>query len=196
MSEYISEADNDGIPVDDELYAAAPTRKKKLFGFAWNEGYVAPFRPTPDIVVETFISNTQLQPHDVFVDLGCGDGRVVNAVCAKYGCKGIGVDLDVALLEQCKTNAEAQNISHLVSFQQQDLFQFDFTQTSFLFMYLLPETLEKLKPTLLPLLHRGVPVVTVAWAISGWDHWSHFCSAADPSGGPAGYYTYSISQDQ
>jgi hypothetical protein len=40
---------------------------------------LAPFVPTPSIVVDRAMELARLQPTDTFVDIGCGDGRVVVA---------------------------------------------------------------------------------------------------------------------
>jgi cyclopropane fatty-acyl-phospholipid synthase-like methyltransferase len=31
---------------------------------------------------------------DVVYDLGCGDGRIVIAAAARFGARGVGIDLD------------------------------------------------------------------------------------------------------
>ncbi len=44
----MDEEDLDGIDENDELYAVAPKRVRRLIGFDWASGYVSPFRPTDD----------------------------------------------------------------------------------------------------------------------------------------------------
>jgi SAM-dependent methyltransferase len=49
-----------------------------------------------------------LEPSDTFYDLGCGDGRIVSAVVKRFKCKGVGVDLNGALIRQAITRAEKE----------------------------------------------------------------------------------------
>jgi hypothetical protein len=44
----MDEEDLEGIDENDELYAVAPKRVRRLIGFDWASGYVSPFRPTDD----------------------------------------------------------------------------------------------------------------------------------------------------
>jgi hypothetical protein len=64
---------------DEELLATSPP-KRKLFAFDWTQGYVSPFRPTSDEVVEGLKLYLSPSKDDVFIDIGCGDGKVVNAI--------------------------------------------------------------------------------------------------------------------
>lgn len=70
-----------------------------------------------------------LTQHNVLLDLGCGDGRIVNMAASKYGCRGFGVDLDVELLVTARKFAADLHLDHLVEFVQQDFISesFDFS---------------------------------------------------------------------
>jgi SAM-dependent methyltransferase len=48
-------------------------------------------------VTEIALDMLQLTPDDVFVDLGCGDGRVVAAALRRGVRRGIGIELDAEL---------------------------------------------------------------------------------------------------
>lgn len=140
-------------------------------------GYVSPFRATPLDKLRSFcdaVSSLGLLNGDwkdqVMYDLGCGDG-IVNIEMAKlFGTKGVGLDLDETLLAKANEAAATQEVSHLVSFCKQDLNTADYSKATILFMYLLPEALEKLKPVLESfLLREGALLIVEMWPLEKWE---------------------------
>jgi predicted RNA methylase len=55
------------------------------------------FQPTTHETIFYLVKNLFPTPQDVFYDLGCGDGRVVQAF-AKAGCRAIGIEKDPNLI--------------------------------------------------------------------------------------------------
>ena len=51
--------------------------------------------------------HTTLRGSDVVCDLGCGDGRLLFELSAVSGCRGVGVDINMPLIEQAKVEATA-----------------------------------------------------------------------------------------
>jgi len=67
-----------------------------LIGFAGGGLLGAPWVPTRKIDVETVLEAASLQPNQLFIELGCGDGRLVVAA-AKRGAKAIGYEINPLL---------------------------------------------------------------------------------------------------
>ena len=44
---------------------------------------------------------------DVLYDIGCGDGRIVITAARRYGARGVGIDIDKAMIEESERNAKA-----------------------------------------------------------------------------------------
>lgn len=42
--------------------------------------------------LDFIINSVEISPQDKILDLGCGTGSVLNTLCSKYNCKGIGID--------------------------------------------------------------------------------------------------------
>ncbi|CAM9683332.1 unnamed protein product, partial [Hapterophycus canaliculatus] len=59
---------------------------------------VAPISPSPEELIQSVYENVGLEPRDVVLDLGCGDGRWLLAA-AQRGCAGRGLDLNEDLLQ-------------------------------------------------------------------------------------------------
>ncbi|MGD0896280.1 MAG: methyltransferase domain-containing protein [Thermoguttaceae bacterium] len=109
--------------------------------------------PTPNDVVAKMLELARVAKDDVVYDLGCGDGRIVVLAAKKYGCKGVGYDIDPQRIKECRANAEKYQVTDLVRFEQKDIFTLDLSKASVVTLYLLPDLnvrlipqLEKLKP--------------------------------------------------
>ncbi|MEO7726179.1 MAG: methyltransferase domain-containing protein [Burkholderiales bacterium] len=127
-----------------------------------------PFVPTPDVVVEEILRIASVGPDDFVMDLGSGDGRILIAAARKFGARGIGVDLDPDRIEESTYNAYLQGMSERVSFQQQDLFKFDFSKATVVTMYLLPSVNMRLRARLLSDLKPGTRIVSHDFDLEDW----------------------------
>ncbi|MBI4699733.1 MAG: class I SAM-dependent methyltransferase [Deltaproteobacteria bacterium] len=115
------------------------------------------------------IERARLGPDDVLFDLGCGDGRIVIEAARRHGCRGVGIELDPALVEQSRQNARAAGVDRLVEFRVQDATKADFTTATVVMLYLLPESNALLRPVLERQLRPGARVLSHNYAIPGWD---------------------------
>ena len=78
---------------------------------------LAPYSPTPMDVVERMLAFAKVGPRDVVYDLGCGDGRIVIAAARRFGARGVGIDIDPALIARAQANAKQAGIESLVTFR-------------------------------------------------------------------------------
>jgi SAM-dependent methyltransferase len=130
---------------------------------------LAPFVPTPPEVMARMLEVAAIGPEDVVYDLGCGDGRMVIAAAKTRGARGVGIELDAALVEQCRTAAKREGVGDLVRFLHMDASKARLTEASALLLYLLPESLEALAPLFERDLRPGVRLVSHDYRIPGWD---------------------------
>jgi len=130
---------------------------------------LAPFVPTPMVVVEKMLEMAHVTSRDTVYDLGCGDGRIVIMAARKYGARGIGIDLDENLLREARFNASAGGVSAFVEFVNQDVTKADVSAATVVTLYLLPESNLLLRPMLTQQLRRGARVVCHNYRIDGWE---------------------------
>lgn len=104
--------------------------------------------PTPYDVVEKMLDMAKVKKTDVVYDLGCGDGRIVIQAAKKRGAKGVGFEIVPKLVNAARRNAKKNQVDHLVTIKQEDLFAADFSEATVLPMYLLPGMIERLMPKL------------------------------------------------
>ena len=81
---------------------------------------LAPYMATPQEVVDRMLQMAEVTKGDVVYDLGSGDGRLVITAAKRYGARGVGIDIDPALITQSRANARKEGVESLVEFRQQD----------------------------------------------------------------------------
>ena len=101
---------------------------------------------TPHDVVEKMLKMVKVTKDDVVYDLGCGDGRIVVAAAKRYGCHGIGFDIDDDRVKESRENVKKARVEKLVEIRQEDIFKVDLSKASVITSYLLPEMNVKLIP--------------------------------------------------
>ena len=106
------------------------------------------FVPTRPKVVDRMLQMAEIRTNDILYDLGCGDGRIVVAAAKKYGIKAVGVDIDPQRVKESLENVRTNNVGHLVTIKQADIFELDFHEATVVTLYLLPELNVRLMPKL------------------------------------------------
>ena len=117
--------------------------------------------PSEQVVVEKMLQMAKIKKDDVVFDLGCGDGRIVVTAAKKYGCKGVGVDIDAARIKDSQeTMRKAEVTKEQVDIRQGDALKVkDLENASVIMLYMLPEFMEKLEPQIKSRLKPGTRIV-------------------------------------
>ena len=124
------------------------------------------FVPTPQDVVDKMLELAKVKKDDLVYDLGCGDGRIVVTVAKRFGCKAIGYDIDPNRVKESLDNVAKNNVGHLVTIEQKDIFTLDLSKANVITLYLLPELNVKLIPQL-EKLKPGSRIVSHDFAMEG-----------------------------
>jgi methylase of polypeptide subunit release factors len=133
--------------------------------WSWDDGTV-PYVQTPMEIVERMLRMAEVKKDDYVIDLGSGDGRIV-IEAAKRGARGLGVDLDAALVKLATENARHAGVAERVQFLPKDIFDTDLGAATVVTMYLLPDVNAKLLPRLLRL-KPGTRIVSHDGGIGDW----------------------------
>ncbi len=104
--------------------------------------------PTPQDVVERMLSMAEVKKGDLVYDLGCGDGRIVVTAAKMYGCRAVGYDIDPRRVRESCDNAKRNNVEHLVTIEQRDIFTVDLAPAGVVAFYLNPTVNRRLIPQL------------------------------------------------
>ncbi len=73
---------------------------------------LAPYLPSPQLVVERMLEAAQVKSGETVYDLGSGDGRIVITAARKYGANAVGVEISEVL---CKSTEKKVNALGLTS---------------------------------------------------------------------------------
>lgn len=196
----------EGVDPDDELYATAPRRARRLIAHDWAAGFVSPFVATNEEVAAALMAAAGVGSSHLVLDLGSGEGRLLLAA-ARRGARAVGYELDAELNAKAEAAAEEQTLAHLVSVRQRDLMAVEAADAAsselaiarengengadptrvLVVMFLLPECLEKLRASTRACLEKGYQVVSVQWPALE-DNSPHL----QPS--PPGFYFYDSAQ--
>lgn len=126
------------------------------------------FVPTPQELVEDMLRLVDVRKGDVLYDLGSGDGRIPITAARKYGVRAIGIDIDPERIKEAVDNAKKANVTKLVEFRMEDLFQANFREATVVTLYLLPDLNVKLRPRLLAELKPGTRIVSHQFDMGDW----------------------------
>ncbi len=129
----------------------------------------APYVPTPQPIVDAMLTAAKVAAGDIVYDLGSGDGRLVISAVRDFGAtKGVGVDIDPVRNKEANANAKSAGVADRTTFVEKDVFRFDFSEATVVTIYLLPEMLQKLEPTLAAM-KPGTRIVCHDFSVPGWE---------------------------
>eukprot|EP00697_Spironema_sp_BW2_P017596 gnl/Spiro4/9332_TR4914_c0_g1_i1.p1 gnl/Spiro4/9332_TR4914_c0_g1~~gnl/Spiro4/9332_TR4914_c0_g1_i1.p1 ORF type:complete len:202 (+),score=47.86 gnl/Spiro4/9332_TR4914_c0_g1_i1:59-664(+) len=154
---------------EDEFQSCERKVPRRLYSYAWSQGFVSPHVRTPLPTIRHLVAQLALTRADVVFDLGCGDGCVLIEAARASGCRGVGVDLDSALIALAMNAREREGVAELVEFRCEDLTTVDTSAATVVVMYLLPAALEKMCDRLKAFVDRGVVVVSIGWPVPPLD---------------------------
>ena len=126
----------------------------------------APFITTPDHIVPVMLDLASVGASDVVYDLGCGDGRIVIAA-GKRGARGVGVDIDEALIENAKVSARQAGVSDRVRFTKGDIFEMNYHDATVVMLYLSERLNLQLWPKLKAQLQPGSRIISHRFKMGG-----------------------------
>lgn len=134
-----------------------------LFSMAYAALSGAPWVPTWKRDIERARKLLDLKPGENFVELGCGDGRVTCAIG-----QGTGVELSVVQYVAAQIRRVLTR-SWNVRFALANAFHYDLRGSDAVYLFLMPETYQKIRPKLETELKPGARVVTYVWPIPDWE---------------------------
>lgn len=129
---------------------------------------VAPYFPTPEIIVEKMLQLGGLKAKEKMYDLGSGDGRIVIMAARKYKADATGIELDDALYRQSLERIKTLGLSANARIIHGDLLEQDYSSADLLTIYLLPVAIEKVTPIFEKQLKPGARIVAHDFEFRSW----------------------------
>jgi precorrin-6B methylase 2 len=142
-----------------------------IFAVLWSYlpiAWGAPWVPSSPSTIRKMLSMAALQPGQVLVDLGAGDGRIVMTAARQFKAQAIGVEIDPircaianGLIVLTGLRGKARVICGNIS-------SYDCRDADVVTLYLLQNTNQKLKEQLSQQLKPGAKVVSHTFSMEGW----------------------------
>ena len=126
------------------------------------------FEPTPASIVRQMLELAGVGPQDVVFDLGSGDGRIPIAAARDFGARGVGIEIDPALVARAEASARAAGVQDRVEFRIGDMYAADLRGATVVTLFLHPEPNLKLRPKLQKELAPGARIVSYMWDMGDW----------------------------
>jgi SAM-dependent methyltransferase len=124
--------------------------------------------PTSNAITDTMLKLAGVTGEDVVYDLGSGDGRIVIRAAEQYGARGVGIEIDPALVEESRENARKAGVADRVTFRVADLFKTDISEATVVTLYLTPSINLRLQPKFLRELPPGTRIVSHRFPVGDW----------------------------
>jgi SAM-dependent methyltransferase len=132
---------------------------------------------TPDIyfvgtryaVADQMLKLAAVGKNDVVYDLGSGDGRILILAAQKYGARGVGVEIEPALVAMSRQLANEGGVADKITIVEGDLFTADISKATVITLYLSTSTNRDLEPKLRKELRRGTRIVSHQFPIGAWE---------------------------
>jgi ubiquinone/menaquinone biosynthesis C-methylase UbiE len=138
------------------------------YGQQFGAENLAPYIPTPQILVERMLEAGGVKPGDVVYDLGSGDGRIVITAAQQFGARGVGVELSPELCRTAQKRIKELNLQDRVKIIEASALRVDLSPATVVTLYLMTSSNERLRPNLEKYLKPGARVVSNDYPIRGW----------------------------
>jgi protein-L-isoaspartate O-methyltransferase len=129
---------------------------------------LAPYYPTPEIIVEKMLQLGGLKAGEKVFDLGSGDGRIVIMAAQKFHAAAVGVELDKDLCRQSTDRIRKLGLEKNARIINGDLLKQNYASADLITVYLLPVSNDKVTPLLEKQLKKGARVVAHDFELRNW----------------------------
>jgi hypothetical protein len=120
---------------------------------------------TSRVRISAFMDAVPMQPGQLLVDIGCGDGRVLRRVRKKYGVRALGYELNLLAYLQAKLLCLGLQS---VEVKWRNFWTADLSEADVVFCYLFPDVMRDLAAKLNANLKPGTVVVSCNFHLPGF----------------------------
>ncbi len=124
-----------------------------------------PYAPTPAKNVKIIIDKLKIKPHEVFYDLGCGDGRFLLAA-EKRGARARGFEISLQPYLQAKYNLRRNHSRAEIRFS--NFYQADLSDADAVFCFLVGSVMPKVEAKLRAELKPGARIACYGFKLPTW----------------------------
>lgn len=101
------------------------------------DGEASPSQQSSDPQVrDAALEVLQLTRQDTLADIGCGDGNVLIAACERYGCRGLGIEIDPARARIARRRVRDAGLGSQITIVTGDAAEADLSGVTAAYVYL------------------------------------------------------------
>lgn len=126
----------------------------------------APWVPTFRKDFDRIVDLAGPKQGDVLYELGCGSAWLSIEMAKRYGVRAVGVELSIIQVLMAKWRARKVDG---VEIKWANMFNVDLSDADIVYLFLVPDTYEKLSPKLKSEMKPGSKVVSYVWEVQGLD---------------------------
>src|SRR6476660_7167958 len=129
---------------------------------------LAPYLPSPQLVVERMLDAAQIKPGETVYDLGSGDGRIVITAAQKFKANAVGIEISDLLCKSTLKKITSLGLTSQVKIVNANALKVDLSPADVVTLYLLTSSNARLKPNLEKYLKPTARVVCLNFGMPGW----------------------------
>ena len=129
---------------------------------------LAPYIPSPQVVVERMLEAAHIKPGEFVYDLGSGDGRIVITAARKYKANAVGIEISDVLCRSTLKKLGLLGLTSQVKIIHGNALKVDLSPADVVTLYLLTSSNARLKPNLEKYLKPTARVVSLNFGMPGW----------------------------
>ena len=145
------------------------------FAFVWSSPAqdfgsedLAPYIPSPQVVVERMLEAARIRPGEIVYDLGSGDGRIVITAAQKFKANAVGIEISDVLCKSTLKKVNGLGLASQVQIINGNALKVDLSPADVVTLYLLTSSNARLKPNLEKYLKPTARVVSLNFGMPGW----------------------------
>jgi len=119
----------------------------------------SPYVPTKTKQAKLILEKARMKKNQVFLELGCGDGRVVRMAVSDYQVRGIGVEINPLLLFWDNLLARLQKLKN-IEFFRLDIVKEKLPPADVIYIFLMPKLIKTITPKLKTQLEKGSLIIS------------------------------------
>jgi SAM-dependent methyltransferase len=123
------------------------------------------FVSTPSRAIQAALNTVSMERDELFVDLGCGSGKVLRAFHRRYGVRALGFEINPMAYLWARLMCVGLSRVRVL---WRDFWKADIRDADVVFLYLFPDVMQKTAEKLSKELKEGTRVISYNFPLPGW----------------------------
>ena len=127
----------------------------------------APWWRTNKKIARKAFEIAKVNRKDIVYELGSGEATALMVAAKEFGARGVGIEIEPFRLLLSKFAVWRNGLNKKIILKRENFYKENLSDATVLYLYLVPQTLNRLKPKLLKELKPGTRIISVVYQIPG-----------------------------